>query len=71
MSNKETKNNKLDEFNVVEIPFENNEHTTVTWKVDIVEEVICSVCDKLFVPDLNRPPIFCPVCKEKLKVLVS
>ncbi len=50
----------LDEFTTKEV-------VSKTWDNDIEGEASCAICDKFFVPAPNRPPIFCPGCKQALK----
>ena len=46
---------------------------SVTWDDNEAPagEAVCAVCDALFTPTMNRPPIFCPDCKAELKKLIA
>ncbi len=62
----------MDEFNEKDVSTPNtNKTTSVTWQENIEAEAVCAVCDALFTPLENRPPIFCANCKAALKFSIN
>jgi len=59
----------MDEFNEREVKKEKN--VSVTWEESSKEEAVCAICDALFTPIENRPPIFCPDCKQGLAEILQ
>jgi len=57
----------MDEFNERKMS-KVKENTSVTWEEGEERgEAVCAVCDALFTPTGDRPPIFCAPCKAALK----
>ncbi len=59
---------EMDAFNEGEAPSEDNKE--VGWNTQ-EDQAICAVCDALFIPAPDRPPIFCPACKQGLAEILQ
>lgn len=61
----------LDDFNEEDKPKIEKSKVEVNWgKQELGMEAACAICDSLFTAPVDRPPIFCPNCKEGLKKLI-
>ncbi len=65
--------NLLDDFNVEEPVKKTSKAPVSPWEEEKEEntEAICVVCDALFTPLANRPPILCPACKAGLLFILD
>ncbi len=66
----------MDDFNDTESTSDNKQleikpSDQVSWEEIPGSEAVCAVCDALFTPVIDRPPILCPVCKEALAYTVK
>ena len=68
-------NNLLDDFSDEKHVKATSKPITDAWKDEEEEEdnieAICVVCDALFTPIANRPPILCGKCKRALKSITD
>lgn len=63
---------ELDDFNEMPSDKAPKKGERVTWDDEpSSEEAVCAVCDALFTPKENRPPIFCPTCKQSLSEILG
>ena len=63
---------ELDDFNAEEEKVVTKTSDQINWDGNsvIVQDAVCNLCDALFVAPTDRPPIFCPKCKQALKELI-
>ena len=63
---------ELDKFNEEET--NTPKDVEVNWNSDSGEsglEAACAICDALFTAPIDRPPIFCPNCKQGLAEILQ
>ena len=67
--------NLLDDFNEEKPVEATSKPISKAWKDEpdkgYSAEAVCVVCDVLFTPTANRPPILCPACKEGLHEILQ
>jgi len=63
---------ELDDFNAEEEKVVAKTSDQVDWHNNsgIIQDAVCNLCDALYVAPTDRPPIFCPKCKQALKELI-